>query len=373
MRSNQVTQYEFFNLPNTIGMGNVLRRVEHCLPRLGVVETTTVTDKKIPVDVGNDGTIDWYVADITSATDYYPFGSPMDGRTFSSDKYRFGFNGKENDNEIQGDGNSYDFGARIFDSRLGRWLSLDPLMAKYPDISPYVFCVNNPIIFIDPDGRDIEPVFHKGPNGEDTKLYAKIIIDGGLDGQFVSDLVINANGKTVLMLKATQGGGDLSKMSESAIAFYNELNSMINDNTATAKIDVYYGNPDVNVGCYKMNAIDVGDIMQFNPSGKMYKMVGASRAGKMAHELTEQFKKAKEGIPKGFELNTNSNHEYAIKHSEDKVNCNERKEQRGDNRGPGTVKISYLERDGSTTVVHYCFPSNGVVGIDQPKPILRKK
>jgi RHS repeat-associated protein len=75
----------------------------------------------------------------------------------AEDTYRFGFNGKENDNEIQGDGNSYDFGARIYDSRLGRWLSLDPMMKIYPSVSPYNFCANNPIIFIDPSGKTIIP------------------------------------------------------------------------------------------------------------------------------------------------------------------------------------------------------------------------
>ena len=70
----------------------------------------------------------------------------------STVSYRFGFNGKENDNEVKGTGNSVDFGARIYDSRLGRWLSVDPLQVKYPDKSPYNFCSNNPIIFVDPDG-----------------------------------------------------------------------------------------------------------------------------------------------------------------------------------------------------------------------------
>ncbi len=51
--------------------------------------------------------------------------------------YRFGFNGKENDNEVKGVGNSLDFGARIYDSRLGRWLIVDPLTKKYPDIMEY--------------------------------------------------------------------------------------------------------------------------------------------------------------------------------------------------------------------------------------------
>ena len=67
----------------------------------------------------------------------------------------FGFNGKEKDNEINVDGGSYDFGARIYDGRLGRWLSLDPLQKKYPALSPYNFCSNNPIAFIDRDGKVI--------------------------------------------------------------------------------------------------------------------------------------------------------------------------------------------------------------------------
>ncbi|MBL7837620.1 MAG: hypothetical protein JNM67_08895, partial [Bacteroidetes bacterium] len=66
--------------------------------------------------------------------------------------YRYGFNGKEKDFETSSD--NYDFGARIYDGRLGRWLSLDPLMKKYPGISPYNFAINNPISFFDCDGKD---------------------------------------------------------------------------------------------------------------------------------------------------------------------------------------------------------------------------
>ena len=68
--------------------------------------------------------------------------------------YRFAFNGKEKDDELKGAGNSYDFGARIYDSRIGRWLSLDPSMKKYPNQSPYNAFEDDPIYFIDPDGKD---------------------------------------------------------------------------------------------------------------------------------------------------------------------------------------------------------------------------
>ena len=58
------------------------------------------------------------------AQDYYPFGMLMPSRIFSSDKYRFGFNGKENDNEVKGTGDQQDYGMRIYDPRLGKFLSV---------------------------------------------------------------------------------------------------------------------------------------------------------------------------------------------------------------------------------------------------------
>jgi len=90
------------------------------------------------------------MADIVSATDYYAFGSTMPGRSFQSGGYRFGFNGKESDGETQ----TQDYGMRIYDYRLGRFLSVDPLTSKYPFYSPYQFAGNSPIKFIDLDGAE---------------------------------------------------------------------------------------------------------------------------------------------------------------------------------------------------------------------------
>jgi RHS repeat-associated protein len=69
-------------------------------------------------------------------------------------KYDFGFNGMRKDDEISGEGNSYDFGARMYNPRLGRFLSVDPLAAKFAGWSPYNFCLDNPMRYVDPDGRE---------------------------------------------------------------------------------------------------------------------------------------------------------------------------------------------------------------------------
>lgn len=58
--------------------------------------------------------------------DYYPFGSAMKDRTFEFEFYKFGFNGQEKDDKIKGEGNTYAFKHRIYDTRLGRFLSTDP-------------------------------------------------------------------------------------------------------------------------------------------------------------------------------------------------------------------------------------------------------
>ena len=82
---------------------------------------------------------------------YLPYGELwMDIHTV--DPARYTFSGKEKDEET---GYHY-FGARYYDSNLGIWLSVDPMAAKYPAHSPYVYCLNNPIKLIDPNGMEVE-------------------------------------------------------------------------------------------------------------------------------------------------------------------------------------------------------------------------
>jgi len=100
--------------------------------------------------------IDHYDPVILGAQDYYPFGMLSRVAVPNDDPYyRFGFNGKMNDNDVKGLGNEINYGERISDPRTGgRFFSVDPLSQKYPWLSPYQFAGNNPIKFIDLDGAE---------------------------------------------------------------------------------------------------------------------------------------------------------------------------------------------------------------------------
>jgi RHS repeat-associated protein len=83
------------------------------------------------------------------------YNAPISGQEALFDtSYRFSFNGKESDSEVKGEGNSLDFGARLYDSRLGRFIAVDPDNEKFAATSPYVFTYNNPLFFIDKNGEN---------------------------------------------------------------------------------------------------------------------------------------------------------------------------------------------------------------------------
>ncbi len=97
-----------------------------------------------------------------------PFGETMAEQRLSGNLNNpYKFNGKELDEET----GLYYYGARYYNPRISVWLSVDPLAEKYPSYSPYTFCLNNPVIYTDPDGRDVVPI---GFNLNLTKFFQSI-------------------------------------------------------------------------------------------------------------------------------------------------------------------------------------------------------
>jgi RHS repeat-associated protein len=113
-----------------------------------------IADRRKGLDANADGQVDTYGTLRLATFDYYPFGLSVPGRFDDTLSYRYGFDGAERDDEIAGQGRVYDFGARMYDASVGRFLSIDPLGKDHPEYSPYLFAGNKPIWATDAFGME---------------------------------------------------------------------------------------------------------------------------------------------------------------------------------------------------------------------------
>lgn len=109
--------------------------------------------------------------------------------------------------------------ARTYDPEIGRFLQRDPHAYLYPGVSPYVYVLNNPLIFIDPDGREVIALKEEEQNmiistlHEDDRKYVRFDSDGRLDTELLSQagsesgnlaaLLILAQHETVFLVQLT--------------------------------------------------------------------------------------------------------------------------------------------------------------------------
>lgn len=106
------------------------------------------------------------------------------GRKFRANgSYRYGYNGKEQDSETYGEGNIYDYGFRIYNPRIGKFLSVDPLAKSYPWNSTYAYAENDVIRCIDLDGLEKVGYAERSPaNGwidGALKAPGNFVVQGG--------------------------------------------------------------------------------------------------------------------------------------------------------------------------------------------------
>jgi RHS repeat-associated protein len=111
-----------------------------------------VNDRKVPSPIYTST----YTADVVSFSDYSPYGTLLDGRHGQQNgtDYRYGFQGQEADDEIKGEGNSYNYTYRMHDPRIGRFFAMDPLTKKYPHYTPYSFSGNKLISYRELEGLE---------------------------------------------------------------------------------------------------------------------------------------------------------------------------------------------------------------------------
>ena len=117
--------------------------------------------------MGNNCVVADLDGNVVQRTNYYPFGLPMLNSS-GEEVQPYKYNGKEYET-IAGI-NLYDYHARQQDPILGRFTTMDPLAEKYYSISPYVYCANNPLKYIDPTGMYFFN-FDFGPKGGEVMEY----------------------------------------------------------------------------------------------------------------------------------------------------------------------------------------------------------
>ncbi len=108
--------------------------------------------------------------DLISASNYYPFGLRIGDRSMNSGDYRYGFNGKEDDRDFSKSQLIQDYGFRLYNPALGKFLSVDPLTKSYPWYTPYQFAGNMPVWAIDLDGLEERIIITYHLDDGSTKL-----------------------------------------------------------------------------------------------------------------------------------------------------------------------------------------------------------
>jgi len=174
----------------------------------------TISDKKVQ-HTSDNSTVDYYLADVLNANDYYSFGMGMPARSYNATtaaNYRYGFNGKEQDPEVKGAGDQYDYGMRMYDPRVGRFLSTDPLTKQYPWYTPYQFSGNTSIAGKDRDGEETmiplngvglsgTPMSNYFDNKEGRKLWMKAMgIELGIGAIALTDIFLTKGRITTTLL-----------------------------------------------------------------------------------------------------------------------------------------------------------------------------
>ena len=198
---------------------------------------------------------------VKQVTNYYPFGAPYADTAGSTnpDFQPYKYNGKELD-KMHGL-NTYDYGARQHDPILARWDRIDPLCEKYYSVSPYVYCGDNPIKYVDLHGDSLSL------DGEKRALE-----------EFIG--VMNKYGTGEYKMNNGQVVHDLQGKTPNAYdeVFDDAINSSVN-----ITMKVVCGDDNIDIADWESKTVDITDVQKMNGGDDFF-----TPGSILGHEIKEQ-------------------------------------------------------------------------------------
>ena len=266
--------------------------------------------------------------EILEENNYYAFGlKHKNYNTVNSQPaYKYKYNGKELQDELGL--NVYDYGARNYDPAVGRWFNYDPLAEKYLSISSYVYCANNPIIYIDPNGRELILT------GDKRNIDRTVSVANQGIGKNI--LKVDESGNVTMKSLSDK---QLSKLTTEQKEMYGVMKDIIKAEDKV-NIGVESGSKDVLIGNYDLERIDINDIESYG-EGK-----GVDIYSVLAHEFYEQMEKQIN------HKNAEDSHNSGIKKEEDVSGYirGESVKFEENDKGNGVLKLQYFKKDLTETI-----------------------
>ena len=250
--------------------------------------------------LGNNRVVVDQSGNVEEVNHYYPFGGLLSS-SVSNAVQPYKYNGKELDRKNGLDW--YDYGARMYDAALGRWHAVDPMSEKYYGVSPYLYCANNPILLVDPNG--MWPTWRGIRNGLNNALNTTLSFANGAVRAVTDNILLGSTSLRETGIYSSVGAYNVGQDVGDVISLFIGGAEVIRGSGEVAA--GLLGSPEtggVSLAVSTKGVVDVthGSLMATSGAMKLFSRKGRvnenSSSDRDAAQKTSEYKKAKSGSGK---------------------------------------------------------------------------